>query len=416
MSAFVPKTNIQRRNWPGRAFALVLGAAFLMPALAKAQTPDQMRAICKDPALQQSMLAQVPQEPQHAALALQIEARCATIDLPLTPVYDATDASREASHSDWVFDARYSRDGRTIVSASRDGTIRLWDAQTGKPIRRIVVAKDDPGGDPSRKGIVRSVTFVGDGTRVAAASDLNPVRLIELATGNVLTRFPVGSDDSSGTIAATAGGLLFIGGHADTVDAIDVNIRATRYRLPGHQMGASAIAVSETAGLIATAASSQYARPDAKQRPRVQIWRLGTGEKIAEFEPERDPTPGPLAFSRDGAQLAVVSGGLVHIYSVPDKRITKTLSLHAGSSPFAVAFTADGKGLFTGTTHPILWDLATGKRARHFGPFTDLCHSVDISPDGRFALTTSAGSDLRIWEISTGTFYRRLGINVHPPY
>ena len=51
---------------------------------------------------------------------------------------------------------------------------------------------------------------------------------------------------------------------------------------------------------------------------------------------------------------------------------------------------------------------------RHFGPFRELCHSVDLSPDGRFAVTTSMGSDLRIWEIATGTFYRRLGIDVHP--
>jgi WD40 repeat protein len=347
---------------------------------------------------------------------MEIEARCATIDLPPTPIHDAADASREASHSDWVFDAHYSRDGRTIVSAGRDGTVRWWDAETGKPIRRIVVAEDGPRADPDKKGIVRSVIFIGDGTRVAAASDRNPVRLIELASGNIVTNFPVVSDDSSGTIAATTGGLLFIGGHTDTVDAIDTNTKAARYRLPGHQMEASAIAISETAGLVATAASSLHAKPEKKQRPRVQLWRLNTGEKVAEFEPERDPRPGPLAFSRDGAQLAVVSGGLVHIYSVPDKRITKTLTLHAGASPFAVAFTVDGKGLFTGTTHPILWDLATGKRVRHFGPFTDLCHSVDISPDGRFVLTTSAGSDLRIWEIATGTFYRRLGINVHPPY
>jgi WD40 repeat protein len=393
--------------------ALLLAATIFMPALASAQTPDQVRAICNDSALQQKLIAQA-QGNERVALVMELEARCATIDLPSTPVLDAADASRETSHSDWIFDARYSRDGRTIVSGSRDGTVRVWDAETGKSIRRIVVG--EPAKDPDNKGIVRSVTFVGDETRAAAASDGNPVRLIELATGKITGNFPVVSDGFGGRIAATTSGLLFIGGHTDIVDAIDANSQAVRYRLPGHQMEASAIAVSETAGLVATAASNANSKPEANQKPRVQLWRLSTGDKIAEFDSTGDSRPGPLAFSRDGAQLAVVSGTSVHIYSVADKRITKALPGQPYASPFGVAFTADATGLMVCTTHPVLWDLATEKRVRHFGPFTDLCHSIDISPDGRYALTTSMGSDLRIWEIATGTFYRRLGINVHPPY
>ena len=98
----------------------------------------------------------------------------------------------------------------------------------------------------------------------------------------------------------------------------------------------------------------------------------------------------------------------MHVYSVAERRITRKLRLRSGL--FGVAFTADGMGLITCTQHPILWDLATGKTLRHFGPFSDLCQSVD----GRFAVTTSMGSDVRVWEIATGAFHRRLGANVAP--
>lgn len=405
-------TSVSKTNCLG--FALLLGAAVFMPAPAPAQSPDEARAICNDPSLQQRLITQVEESHRRVALELQIEALCAQIDLPSTPIHEAVDASPEASHADWTLDARYSPDGRTIVSASRDGTVRFWDAETGKPIRRIVAAEEYRSGDQTEKGTVNSVTFVGDGSLVAAASTDNQVRLIDVATGEIVASLAVATErplDFPGEIAATTGGLLFIGGFKADVDAIDAGTRAVRYRLPGHLAEATAIAVSEAADLVATAASSAFAEPEMPPNPRVQLWRLSTGEKLAEFVPEGDPRPSKLAFSHDGAELAIVSGGFVHIYSVADKRIAKTISVHPVSSPFDVAFTADGKGLITCTTHPVLWDLATAQRVRHFGPFTDLCHSVDVSPDGRFAVTTSMSSELRIWEVATGTFYRRLGGN-----
>lgn len=397
-------------------FSLLLGAAvFMTSAPALAQSPEDIRIfrmICNSPDLQKEARVRAKKAGRLEDVELEIEERCAQIDLPSTPVHDTADTSPDASHSGWVYQAHYSRDGRTIVSGGRDGTVRVWDAQTGKQIRRIVVAESDP--SRKKEGIVRSVAFVGDGTRVAATSDKNPVRLIELATGKIVASFPVAGDCCGGTIAGTTGGLLFIGGHTDIVDAIDVNTGAVRYRLPGHQIEASSIAVSETAGLVATGAAGRYwGKPEEQQKARVYLWRLDTGEKIAEFEPAGDNRPHRLAFSRGGAQLAIFIENSIHIYSVADKRITQTIG--PISTRFAVAFTADGKGLIICGRHPVLWDLATGKKLRHFGPFSDLCHSIDVSPDGRFAVTTSMGSDLRIWEIATGTFYRRIGSNAQRP-
>lgn len=391
--------------------SLLLGAAiFMMPAPASSQSQEDIRIfrmICNSPDLQKEASERAKKAGNLEDIELEIQEHCPQIDLPSTPVHDTADTSPEASHSGWIYQARYSRDGRTIVSGGRDGTVRVWDAATGKPIRRIVVAESDP--SRKKEGIVRSVTFVGDGTRIAATSDGNPVRVTELATGKIVASFPVAGDCCGGTIAGTTSGILFIGGHTDVVDAIDVNTGAVRYRLPGHQTEASSIAVSETAGLVATAASSDYAKPETNQKPHIYLWRLDTGEKVAEFEPTGATRPGHLGFSRDGTQLAVYMGRSVHIYSVADRRVTQTIG--PTRAAFEAAFTADGKGLITCSRHPILWDLATGKKLRDFGPFSDLCHSVDVSPDGRFAVTTSMGSDLRIWEIATGTFYRRIGSN-----
>jgi len=39
----------------------------------------------------------------------------------------------ENAHSDWVYSVAFSPDGKTIVSGSRDKTIKVWDAVNFRP-------------------------------------------------------------------------------------------------------------------------------------------------------------------------------------------------------------------------------------------------------------------------------------------
>ena len=60
-------------------------------------------------------------------------------------------------HSGWVNSVSYSPDGTRIVSGSYDGTLRQWDAVTGKHV-----------GKPLRghSSMVGSVSYSPDGTRI----------------------------------------------------------------------------------------------------------------------------------------------------------------------------------------------------------------------------------------------------------
>ncbi|MDB5599277.1 MAG: hypothetical protein JWN71_1321 [Xanthobacteraceae bacterium] len=188
----------------------LFGAACLTATPALAQSPDQWRAICKDPVVQQKMLAQT-QGNQRAALEIELEARCAFVGKPATPVHDTADTSPAGSHVGWVRDARYSADGRTIVSGGRDGKARLWDAGTGMPIREMTGADDY-----QVEGVIR-------GGEAYAVTNL--VRLLDAATGNVLSVRPVAPRHAAGmpgVIAATSKGLLLVGGHKADVEAIDI--------------------------------------------------------------------------------------------------------------------------------------------------------------------------------------------------
>ena len=86
----------------------------------------------------------------------------------------------ELKHGRWVFHAEFSPDGGRVVTASHDGTARVWNAQTGRPIT--------PALGPMRHSIaVRDACFSPDGGRVATAGFDGMARIWDAATGEPLS-------------------------------------------------------------------------------------------------------------------------------------------------------------------------------------------------------------------------------------
>ena len=72
----------------------------------------------------------------------------------------------------------YSPDGKTVASGSESGELRLWEASSGKEVRRITLRQP-----------VDAVAFSPDGTRVASGGDLI-ARLWDVGTGKELVSYP----------------------------------------------------------------------------------------------------------------------------------------------------------------------------------------------------------------------------------
>ncbi len=79
-------------------------------------------------------------------------------------------------HFGTVWGCAYSPDGKTFVSASQDGTLKLWDAETGKEMRTLTGHKDS----------VNSCAYSPDGTRLVSASDDHTLKLWDAASGQCL--------------------------------------------------------------------------------------------------------------------------------------------------------------------------------------------------------------------------------------
>jgi WD40 repeat protein len=72
-----------------------------------------------------------------------------------------------------VESAAFSPDGRRIVTASADGTTRIWDVATAK---QIAVLRGN-----------RFAAFSPDGTRIVTASNIRDMRFATMSTKDLVT-------------------------------------------------------------------------------------------------------------------------------------------------------------------------------------------------------------------------------------
>ncbi|QJW93766.1 WD40 repeat domain-containing serine/threonine protein kinase [Frigoriglobus tundricola] len=244
-------------------------------------------------------------------------------------------------HTSFVRSASFGPDGTRVVTASEDGTARVWDAATG---REQAVLK-------GHTSFVRSASFSPDGTRVVTASEDGTARVWDAATGRE---------------------QAVLKGRTSTVESASFSPDGTR---------------------VVTASLDKTAR----------VWDAATGREQAVLKGHTDLVVS-ASFSPDGTRVVTASlDGTARVWDAATGREQAVLKGHT-NVVYSAAFSPDGTRVVTasGDGTARVWDAATGQEKAVLKGHTGGVWSVAFSPDGTRVVTASQDKTARVWDAEPG--------------
>jgi WD40 repeat protein len=344
-------------------------------------------------------------------------------------------------HTDKLLSVAFRSDGKRVVTASSDGTVRQWDPETGQEVETPY---------ERHTGEVTGAIYSPDGQWVASAGIDRTIRVwrakgrqdVALLLGHTGTVVELAFAPGSGRLASRSRDSLLSVAGDDTVRVWEVDPQATLPVLRGHSKYVYPVAFSPDGRWIASGSWDT----------KVRLWDAATGAPCATL-----PHPGypwTLAYSPDGQWLltGIFADSRLRIWDVATARVHKEIKLPDGTLHFltmspdgkrvattlqdmqnkfhllvcdvtseavlfsaeggALAYSRDGRWLAARAADRktvLLLDAQTHETAARFEGHAKVVHSATFSPDSRRLASCSQDATVRLWQIGSGACQKLIG-------
>ncbi len=275
---------------------------------------------------------------------------------------------------------RFSSDGSQLASAAwRDGQVRIWDVAGGKELRRIPANENDK--------FIECMAWSGDGKVLATWDGSDPIRLWNPETGKPLRELIAGTDLIESLVFSSDSKILAVlaserkpGSQESRILLWAVDTGRPLRSLEGPRFVVNADFYTH-ARVAFSSDGRTLAAGGQGEGTAIYLWESASWRRRLTLKHDHDVAS--LALSPDGKLLAVVdvihsaeegaaTGRIptpdevqrprVHLWDVDAEKELPPLKGHRGSIK-SLSFSPDGKLLATGSndTTILLWDATRFK-------------------------------------------------------
>jgi WD40 repeat protein len=248
-------------------------------------------------------------------------------------------------HLESVNSVAVTANGRIAISCSNDKTLRLWDLEAGKEIRRL---------EGHKRGIT-AIMVMPNGRRALSDSYDGTLRLWDLETGQQIRCI----ERPTGSVYA--------------VSITNDGCRALSY-----------------GGLDHT----------------LRFWEIETGKEIRCLWGHTGAVRAATVLADGKRAVSTADDRTLRLWDMQEE-MSHFVGHKANIS--AVAVTPDGRRAVSGSNDKTirLWDLRTGKEIRCLEGHKHGITTIMVMPNGRQALSGSSDKTMRLWDLETGVETRR---------
>ncbi len=358
--------NYQRQPPPGWTRTQIMTAASAAGGLARARAEarkisalypwmNALAAVAAPPA--------VPHEVARAESSAPARARLIT----------------QIGHQAGVMQAAFSPDESQVVTAGADGVTILWEAVSGKEIRRF----------EGHRGAVNTVAFDPTGRLIATGGADGNILVFDSGNGSVHSRIAAGVNIV--TLAfSPAGDIVAAGGSSAKVGLWRV-ASGEHLRDLDHKSSIESVAYSGDGRLICSAGGDS----------KVQLWEAATGRWLETLSGHGDR----ITSVRCPDLNTVITASYDGTARLWDAATGFQLRSFAGDATlWSAALSTDGTRVATASRSGVvqIWDAETGAKLRTLAGHTSDVRSVAFSHDAGRLLTAGSDRTARLWDGESG--------------
>jgi serine/threonine protein kinase/Tol biopolymer transport system component len=285
-------------------------------------------------------------------------------------------------HTDSVRAVAWSPDGKRIVSASFDGTVRVLNASDGSEVFIYTGHTDS----------VWSVAWSPDGKRIASGSRDNTAQVWNASDGSHVFTYTGHASNDVNTVAWSPDGKLIASGSDDKmVQVWNASDGSHVFTYTGHTELMWSVAWSPDGKWIASGSRDNT----------VQVWNARGGNKVFTYQ-GHSGTVKAVAWSPDGKRI--VSGSddkTAQVWNASDGSSSVFIYKGHTNTVWSVAWSPDGKQIASGSLDKTVqvWNAGDGNNMFTYKGHTDLVGSVAWSPYGKWIASGSSDKTVQVWSV-----------------